>query len=310
MIEAAVVAARLLQYAGASVLFGLAWFCLYALPATGPASAKGAGWPRPLLQAAAVLLALGAVGGLVAQTAMMAGSWTEGLKPASLGVVITGTDLGRAGLIRTLAALLALAALVLARPGPGLWRGTAVLGALACASLAWMGHVAAAVGAGASLHLASDMLHALAAGAWLGALAGFVALLRSPSRTTGAAAAAAHAALAGFAGRGSTVVAILVLTGLANSWFLIGPDHLAELWTTAYGRLLLLKIGLFCAMLALAWANRMRLTPRLGTELDRKAPPEIALARLKHSLVWETGLGLTVLAAVAWLGTLPPPAPV
>ncbi|UTP38222.1 copper homeostasis membrane protein CopD [Phenylobacterium sp. LH3H17] len=308
MIEQAVVAARLLQYAGASVLFGLAWFCLYALPATGPVSAVGARWPRPVLQAAAVLLALGAAGGLLAQTAMMAGSWAEGLKAGSLGVVITGTGLGRAGLIRTLAALLALAALLVVRPGPALWRVTALLGALACASLAWMGHAAAAEGPGAPLHLASDVLHALAAGAWIGALAGFLALLRSPLQTTTAAAAAAHAALARFAGRGSAVVAVLVLTGLANSWFLVGPDRLAALWTTAYGRLLLLKLGLFCAMLALAAANRMRLTPRLGAELDRNASPGIALARLKQSLVWETGLGLTVLAVVAWLGTLPPPA--
>lgn len=308
MIEQAVVAARLLQYAGASVLFGSAWFCLYALPGSGPVSAVGARWPLPVLQAAAALLALGAAGGLVAQTVMMAGSWTEGLKPASLGVVISGTDLGRAGVVRFLAGLLALAMLTMMQPGPGLWRASALNGALACASLAWMGHAAAAQGPGAPVHLASDMLHALAAGAWIGALAGFLALLRSPLQTTTAGAAAAHAALARFAGRGSAVVAILVLTGLANSWFLVGPDGVSDLWTTAYGRLLLLKLGLFGAMLALAAANRLRLTPRLGADLDRHASPAIALARLKHSLIWETGLGVTVLAVVAGLGTLPPPA--
>jgi putative copper resistance protein D len=103
------------------------------------------------------------------------------------------------------------------------------------------------------------------------------------------------------------VVALLVLTGLVNSWFLVGPAHLGALLTSAYGLLLGAKILVFAGMLGLAAINRFRLTPGLGAALAG-APPQAILAALRRSLLLETAAAIAVLALVSLLGTLAPPA--
>jgi putative copper resistance protein D len=71
---------------------------------------------------------------------------------------------------------------------------------------------------------------------------------------------------------------------------------------------LLVKLFLFALMLGLAAANRYRLTPALSRVMTDSAGAAAPLSALRASVVAETGLGLAVLACVAWLGTLPPPA--
>jgi putative copper resistance protein D len=102
------------------------------------------------------------------------------------------------------------------------------------------------------------------------------------------------------------LVAVLVATGLVNGWFLVGPTRLAGLWTTPYGLLLSVKLALFAGMLALAAANRFRLTPALGAALDGAVGPTEALSALRRSLLVETSLAFAVLGLVAWFGMLAP----
>ncbi|MFD3264334.1 copper homeostasis membrane protein CopD [Phenylobacterium ferrooxidans] len=307
MLETALVALRLLQYAGAMVLMGSSLFFVYALPPSGDGSAVQARWARPLLLGAGLLLAVAAVLGIGAQSSLLAGSVSEGLKAETLTAVVSSMNLGKAAVVRAAAALLAVIGLLALKPGRLTWIVVVVLGAIATASLAWMGHGAATEGPLGRLHLASDVLHALAAAVWIGALAGFFGLLAAPSSDP-TARQALHRALHGFSGIGSALVAVLVLTGLINSWVLVGPAHLAGLWTTPYGGLLSLKLILFVAMLGLAAANRFRHTPALGRMLAADASPELALCTLRRSVVLETVLSLAVLALVAGFGTLPPPA--
>ncbi len=99
---------------------------------------------------------------------------------------------------------------------------------------------------------------------------------------------------------------MLLATGLANSWFLIGTAHVAEVTTTTYGLLLLAKVGLFGIMLMLAAVNRFHLTPRLGAALERPASRAVAVAALRRSVLLETALGALVLVLVSLLGTLAP----
>lgn len=304
--ETALVLVRLAQYAGAVILFGSSLFFLYALPREGIVSAAGLGWPRQLLLAGAALTLAGGLIGLLVQTATMAGSLAEALKPASLQFMVTGTGIGRAAVARAAAGALALLALLAFRPSRRLWVLTCGLGAAASVSLGWMGHGAATEGPGGSVHLVSDIFHALAAAVWLGALAAFLILLWPRGPAAPERSRALHAALHGFSGLGSILVATLVATGLVNSWFLVGVDRLSGLWTTDYGRLLLAKLVLFAFMLALAAANRFRLTPALGASLDGNRTPDQALAKLKSSVVLETTAGFAILILVAWLGTLAP----
>lgn len=305
MLEPAVIILRLVQFTGAMILFGSSLFLIYALPRAGPGSGEQLNWSRPLLGWSAGALLAAALLGLAAQTSVLAGSISEGLKLSSLTAVVTTMSLGKAAIVRAVAAGLALSAVLVLRPGrPLFWLCTA-LGAVISASLAWMGHGAATEGTGGPVHLTADILHALAAGIWIGALVVFFGLLRPASGDAGNH-HAVHKALHGFAGVGSGLVAVLVGTGLVNSWFLVGPARIAGLWTTPYGQLLLLKLVLFAGMLGLAAANRFRLTPALGAALENNETRQEALAALRRSLVVETALAFLVLGVIAWLGMLAP----
>lgn len=302
--EAAVVLLRWAQYAASFVLAGGALFAIYALPATGPSSAEALGWPRRLLTAAAALLVLASLVGLIAQTAVAAGSLAAALDPAALVSVLTEMAMGAASVVRALAAALAFAALWIAPPSRRIWIAVAALGAVGVLSMAWMGHGAATEGGGGILHLAADIAHLAAAAIWMGALAFFLALARDSRRERDF--SAFHAALAGFSGLGAALVAVLVASGLINSWFLIGLGGLPALARTPYGQLLLLKLALFAAMLALAAANRFKLTPALRKALVDPTRTDAAVRALRRSLALELGAATILIAVVAWLGRLAP----
>jgi putative copper resistance protein D len=306
MFDEAVIILRFVQYGTAAILMGSPLFFLYALPQEGPAAASDLRWPRALFVAAALSLLLATGAGLLFQTAVMAGSIAEAVKPESIDAVLGGMDLGKSALVRMLLAAIALA-LVLTQRSPRLWLSLAVLGTGAVASFSWMGHGAATGGAGHFIHLVADVLHSWAAAIWVGALVSFVLLLYSSSRDSQRL-TALHRALHRFSGVGTLVVIVLAATGLVNSWFLIGLDHIAGLWTTDYGRLLLIKIAFFVGMLGLAAANRFRHTPVLGANLGNEKAEVVSLSELKRSVVIEALLGFGVLALVAWFGMLAPPA--
>ena len=301
MLEVAVIALRWLQYGGGVVLLGAPLFLLYSFK---DADAPNLEWSRPTLRLAAIIVALGSLAALVAQTAVMAGSLGEAVKPASLSFMVTGTALGMAMVVRAAAALLGLVALVALKPGRALWSVTAALGLMVAASFAWTGHGAATEGPGGPLHLVANIIHAVAAALWLGALAALTALLLRRAGPD----LAIHRALHGFAGLGTLAVLMLVLTGLVNSWFLIGPERVASIAGNLYGQLLVAKLVLFGLMLALAASNRFRLTPALGSAVETGQPSVAAMSALRRSLLVETGLGLALIGVVAVMGTLPPPA--
>jgi len=301
VLEVAVIALRWLQYGGGVVLLGAPLFLLYSFK---DADAPNLEWSRPTLRLAAIIVALGSLAALVAQTAVMAGSLGEAVKPASLSFMVTGTALGMAMVVRAAAALLGLVALVALKPGRALWSVTTALGLIVAASFAWTGHGAATEGPGGPIHLVANIIHAVAAALWLGALAALTALLLRRAGPD----LAIHRALHGFAGLGTLAVLLLVLTGLVNSWFLIGPERVASIAGNLYGQLLVAKLVLFGLMLALAASNRFRLTPTLGSALETGQLSVAAISALRRSLLVETGLGLALIGVVAVMGTLPPAA--
>jgi len=305
VLAAAVIAFRFLQYSGAMILLGSSLFFVYGLPADGPCAALSHRWPRQLLIGGAALLFAAALGGLIAQTGLLAGALSEGFKPDNLVAVMTQMNFGASAVARAAIAAILLIGLVALEPSRGLWLGTAIGGAIVCASLAWMGHGAATEGVAGWIHLASDIGHALAAAVWIGALVAFV-LVVLPDPGDVARDRALFESLKRFSGVGSIAVALIVLTGLVNSWFLVGPDRWNDFWTTLYGQVLLAKLLAFAVMLGFAASNRYRLTPALGQALDENASPGAPLSALRRSLVMETLVAFAVLGLVAWLGTLPP----
>jgi putative copper resistance protein D len=219
------------------------------------------------------------------------------LRGDTLSLVLGKTAFGRLWLVR-----IALAVVLAAF----LWSSTRVVhhavrrslsyAALAIAgiylaSLAWAGHAAAGTQRG--VQLAFDAVHLLAAGAWLGALPALAAMLASgpgfdpPARATQR-----------FSSLGVASVTALICTGFVNAWYLIGD--IPGLVGTDYGRLLLAKLALFAAMLALAAVNRVVLTPRLSTGTAADA------SRLRRNALVETAFGAGIVAIVGVLGiTIP-----
>lgn len=301
MLEVAVIGLRWLQYSGAVVFLGAPLFLLCSIRGSdGP----NLNWARPMLVVAALVVALGSLAALVAQTAVMAGSLSEAVKPASLSFMVTGTALGAAMVLRAVVALLGLVAVGALKPGRALWVLTVAAGLFVVASFGWTGHGAATEGPGGLLHLAADIIHAVAAALWLGALAALTTLLLRRAAPDDL---AIHRALHGFARLGTLAVGLLVVTGLVNSWFLVGPARIGDLGASLYGQLLIGKLVLFALMLLLAAGNRFHLTPVLGAVLAGGADPRPALQRLRRSVVTETLVGAVLLALVAVMGTLAPP---
>ena len=256
---------------------------------------------------AAVALAVAFVSGLVwlvLQTAAISGlSLAEVYSENVTWTVLTETRFGRVCAMRGLfAVLLALSLLPIASMRRDLSSRagfvSVVLAGCFLAALAWIGHAGAGTGWTADLHLAADTLHLLAAGAWIGGLAPLALCLASAHRAGDVAGAGmAIGATTRFSTLGLVSVAVLLATGAVNTWFLAGS--VATLVGTDYGRLLMIKLGLFAVMTSIATINRVVLTARL--------PGLPAIRRIRINCGLEFTLGLLVIVVASTLGTLPPP---
>jgi putative copper resistance protein D len=303
--ETAVVIARIAQYLGAAVLFGTPLFFIYALPKAGVGSAMTLPWPRPVLGACSFAVIVAALVYFCSQTAMMADDPAAAFDRETLLGVLNDSAMGHAVVARVAAAVAALVACLALRPGRILWAILAALGAVVMASFAWTGHGAADEGLHGLIHTPADVLHLLAAGVWLGALAAFTFLLWAPGRASTESQAVLHRALEGFSGIGSAVVAVILVTGLINSWFLVGISGIARMGGSTYGILLLVKIAAFIGMIGLAGMNRFFHTPALARGLEAQNPA-VALKTLRASVILESLLGFVVIVLVAVLGMLAP----
>jgi putative copper resistance protein D len=293
-VEAALVLTRFIQFATAMVLGGTPLFFLYGPP---PPHAL---WPKRLMSVCAALGGVAIVGWLMAQSALFGDGPADAVAPLKVWSVATETAVGRAALLRLALFVTAFAASRLVGSDRSSWLVSASLGGVAVGSLAWLGHGHTGDGVIGPLHLLADIAHLEAAAAWIGALVPLAVLaVRYGSSPLEAERRDVKAGLEGFSGIGPMVVAVLIASGLVNSWILVGPDHVGDLAGSPYGLALIAKLLLFVLMLGLAYANRAIFTPALAQGPDRGA--------LRASLVAETVLGMLVLAAVAFLGVQQPP---
>jgi putative copper resistance protein D len=169
-------------------------------------------------------------------------------------------------------------------------------------SLAWAGHAIGARGVEGIVHPIADVLHLAAAAAWVGTLVP-LALLLSITGEDADLLPVARTATLRFSTLGIVSVATLLLTGTVNTWYLVGSvSALAE---TNYGRLLLIKLALFLAMVGIAAFNRSQLTPRLVQSADTASAAKARHALCRNAAI-EASLGAVIIGIVAVLGTLPP----
>jgi len=227
---------------------------------------------RMLSAIAIAVLMVATAGELLARTRTMSGGDLAGVR-AALPLVLTRTHFGTIWMARV--AALSLLLLFSLLPSPSA-RATGLLLALGVTlTTSLTGH--AADWGDRSFTVLVDWSHAVAAGAWTGGLLGLAlgvlvdrsslppALLGSVARR--------FSRLAGYC-----LIAV-VATGAYNVWAQMPAP--AALWTTTYGRVLVLKVALALTLAFLGAANRYVILPGFTTDRRRgRAERWVRLVRL------------------------------
>ena len=271
-----------------------------------------ASWKRTydrLLQIGLAVAVLSEIAWFVLVARSMSGSsFIELVHGSGLSIVWTQTHFGTLWQIRT--ALMAASAVAVicnscltvasrfrsAARDVGLFVNTALV-----VTLAWSGH--GFTGRWSALHGAADVIHLLIAAVWPIGLVPFFFYLRL-WRSSGD--PNCHVALASATRRFSTasLIAVFILagSGIVNAVCLIG--RVQDVITTNYGRILLLKVLLFTAMLGIGALNRFALKPRMT---DRHSDDtEHATRRLQRNVAIESCIGLAVFFVTGVLGMMSP----
>lgn len=274
----AMVVCRFVHFSAVLLLFG-GWVFRPLLPGT-------LSGPRQQVQGAyrglAWLALASGLAWLLLTTFSMAGSWEDTLDLATLKLVLGSTFFGQVWTAHLLFnGLLLIALYTTARFGL-----IAVVSFLLLATLAPVGHGAMLDGWQGQLLILNQMIHLLCVGAWIGGLPVLWWVLTRPAGV------AVDAVLRRFSNVGFVLVAGIILTGLINTRVLTGA-----LWPTplfqGFALILLIKVVLVGLMLLLALFNL--LMSRAGH-----------FAVLRRSVALEWLFGVSAVAAVSLLGTLPP----
>jgi copper resistance protein D len=306
VLENFLIAARAVHYASTMSLAGVfAFRCFVASPDVSSRLRR----QLSLLARASLVLALLSGGAwLLFLSAQMSGQPIAAtLMLGVVPTVLSRTRFGQIWILRFVLAVILTVVLLIPQGWRGRvwrWAGLALAGSM-LATLAWAGHGGATPGRPGELHLVADMLHLLAAGAWVGSLIPLALLMAEIRRSGDPGAAVAQRAVVRFSILAAISVVILFTAGLVNTWFLAGT--VPALIGTEYGRLLLAKIAIFATMATIAAVNLLRMTPRLaGASVGGRPLIQRALGHLRRNALVEAGLSLCVLGIVAILGILPP----
>jgi putative copper export protein len=129
-----------------------------------------------------------------------------------------------------------------------------------------------------------DLLHVAAASVWLGGLVSLMLLLQRGGER--------ELVLRRFSNLALASVLVLAATGVIRAFSEL--RSVGQLWSTGYGRVLMVKTVLLSLLLVFGWLNRYRLVPRLSVGV------------LRRSVAFELLLFAGLIAAVALLTDLRP----
>jgi putative copper resistance protein D len=292
-------------------LFGSPLFSLYAIPTAGtfgetvPMISLFA-WLRRLIAAAAGLASASGVVLLGCTAAEMSGDPAAAWHGDALRLVLFDTQFGGVWQLQfAIAVLLLVFSVCVPRVSRKRLAVVVALSAALLVSQASIGHASMGTGTSRLFHLTNQSIHLAAAASWLGGLLPLGFLLASARRDESEDwGSLVREALSRFSRLGMLMVVLLLLTGMVNSCLLVGSAE--TLLGTRYGHVLLLKIGLFAIMVALALVNRFLLVPRIRANPLVPNGSARVMAALWRNVLAEQGLGVFVLTVVSILGTLPP----
>ena len=269
----------------------------------------------------AVLLILTTLIALVQQaSAVFDKTVAESLSPSILGQVLTKTGYGRAWFLQIATAFVLVIILFLlgrslkqapAKEDRTLWWTGLIVGVVLLVAPSWTGHAAAAI-KDWRLAVVTDWLHLVAGAFWVGGLFHLAFTARpvlqafDKTKRTGT----LHQIVRLFTRVAIPTVVILVLAGLYNSW--VHVESFGALWSTAYGRTLLLKLVLVVLMLLLGGLNNFhfgkkaaRLSESEEGEITAKEHSNLEQG-FSRSVIVEAALGVAVLLVTAILVFLTP----
>jgi copper transport protein len=275
---------------------------------------------------ATALLAAMTLVALILQTAIvMDTSFGEALSPSRLSQVITRTSYGGPWLLQS-ATVVALALILFlltrqirnadderhaARAATAglLWVGVTV-SALMMLAPSLTGHARAAA-TEYRFAVFSDWLHLVASGFWLGGL--FQLALTMKGGVSGLDGVrrlrVLERAIPLFTRLAVASTIVIALTGVYNSW--IHVDSFSALWSTPYGKTLLVKIVIFLVMVVLGGINTFVIHPKakrmIAGDSGTSTHEHVKLDRSFYRAVGiEAALGVAVLLAAAVLVFLQP----
>ena len=226
---------------------------------------------------------------LVLQSRMMTDVIQSG---ADVGTIVTDTAWGRTWLAQVIAAVAVVAAMLVVRRARKAWI-VAVIGALALAATPALSGHAGAAPRWTALAVSADTLHVIGAAGWLGSLL-FVLMVGMPAVET------AHtetrwstvaSLINTFSPVALTFAALVVLTGIVSATLRLGG--VPALWSSSYGRVLLVKLAFLSVVLGTGAFNWLRVRPALGTE--------VATRRLRRSAATELAIGVMAVITTAVL---------
>lgn len=281
------IVARVAFLAAAMATFGSALFPFYAVGRDDREQFERR--TRPLVFGAALLALLSALIWLALVIVEFGGTDAASFV-STAKTILFETDFGPVWLVRLAFALL----LVFVAASRLSTVATLALATVVLGSQAWVGHAAI----GGTINRVVQIAHLLPAGAWLGGLPPLALALRQLARET-AEHERALRILMHFSSMGIVCVAIITVTGMLNTWLVIGRiPNLSE----EYDRILIVKIELFIAILALALLNRLHLMPKV----KNPSGGGIVLRLLCWSVLLEQGIGVSIILAASILGQTSP----
>lgn len=247
---------------------------------------------------AAVALLVTAALRLYAQSLAMHGPG-EALNVDFMASMVIKTLWGWGWLIQVAGALIAVIGFAMARRGRALgWTFAGFAGIALAIAPALSGHAAAAPDLTA-LAIAADAFHVIGAAGWLGSLlfvlaVGIPVAMRLANDRRGNAVARLVNA---FSPTALLFAGLAALTGIFAAWLHIGFS--SALWTSDYGRILLIKLAILSVALGTGAYNWLRVKPALGDEIGAQ--------RMQRSATVELVVGVLVVIVTAVLVATPPP---
>jgi putative copper resistance protein D len=308
MVYLPLVIARWINFACVFILFGSSIFWLYE--GRERSSVGPGGLPRTfrattiLLRIAAPIAMISGVAWLACILINISRDYGSVVDPEDLRLFFFETPFGKVSILRL--ALLAIGVVIASLPWHGRRRfaALALVSALLLITQAWFGHSVDGKGLYRASMITVYGIHVLTTAAWVGGLPPLLFALIEQRRFGPY---EARDCTLDVCSRFSLVamisVTLVVTSGIANAGFRVAGSF-GKLLDSGYGDVLLKKLAVVAAMLAVAYFNRFIAMPRLRATFSKGMRP---ITWLRYSVAFDVVLGALVLGASAILGITMPP---